>query len=145
MLNNQKVKIKSLKSPLKYKAAILLLAKMYPDYDLIQVKAIFYSMLKNNNKFIYAKFDKKLIAIGAYWISHRFHCGKYIQIDSIYVEKQYRNQEIATQMLDYVKNIGIKNNCEYYVLDVFVENHQAQKLYQIKGFKHSGYHLMNEL
>ena len=57
-----------------------------------------------------------------------------IEIEYIYVEKEYRHQNIGTKLLQYVEKIGLDNKCDNISLEVSIENINAIKLYEKCGF-----------
>lgn len=58
-----------------------------------------------------------------------------IEIDYIYTNENYRNQNIASQLVDYVISEGMKNNCSNITLEVRKSNKVALNFYYKNGFK----------
>jgi len=58
-----------------------------------------------------------------------------IEIEYIYTLKDYRNKNIATKLLEYLIDLGIKNNCLNITLEVRCSNISAIKFYEKNGFK----------
>ena len=123
-----------------------LLKKMYPEYKKEVLKSHIKEMLDNDVKFIIGYNDKKeVIAVCVYWVAVRLHSGRFLQIDSLFVEPKYRNKKYAAEIVDYLEKLSKKENCQHYVLDVFTENFKALKLYAKNDFKIRGYHLMKKI
>jgi len=58
-----------------------------------------------------------------------------IEIEYIYTLKDYRNKNIASKLLEYLIDLGIKNNCLNITLEVRCSNISAIKFYEKNGFK----------
>ena len=54
-------------------------------------------------------------------------------IDDLCVDKNYRNQHIATKLFDYVYNYAKANNCYDITLNVWEGNEAAKAFYEKKG------------
>ncbi len=61
-----------------------------------------------------------------------------IEINFIVVDSRYRNQKIASNLIEYLIEKAIKNNCENISLEVNKNNENALKLYNKYGFKRVG-------
>ena len=55
-------------------------------------------------------------------------------LDGIYVEESYRNQGIATKLLNVAKEWAINKNVKYLTINVLEKNEVALKLYYKSGF-----------
>ena len=55
-------------------------------------------------------------------------------IDGLYVLEEYRNQSIATNLIDMAKTWAKKKGAKYIYLNVLLENEIAKKLYYKMGF-----------
>lgn len=56
-------------------------------------------------------------------------------IDGLYVEKEYRNQGIATKLINFAINWAKEKNVKNIYLNVLEKNKDAINLYYKKGFK----------
>jgi GNAT superfamily N-acetyltransferase len=126
--------------------AFALLKEIYPKMKKQQFLNYCQYMIDNSQiKFLGAFTNNKLVAVASYWIGVRLHSGKFIQIDNMITSRKHRNKQIATKLLNFVKEIGKKENCEKYVLDVFVDNHAGNKLYAKEKFDIAAFHLMQKI
>ena len=57
-----------------------------------------------------------------------------IEIDNIYVLEEYRNQKIATLLMEYLDNIAQRENSINITLEVRQSNYVAIHLYEKMGF-----------
>ena len=58
-----------------------------------------------------------------------------IEIEYIYTISEYRNYGLASMLLDYLIDLGIKNKCENITLEVRKSNINAINFYEKNGFK----------
>jgi len=95
-----------------------------------KVKDYFTSIYKDdNNKLLIYKSDDKIVG---YIFAKKIEKG--ILIDGLYVEKPYRNNGIATDLINYVVKISKENNIKYIDINVMYENELAKNLYKQLGF-----------
>lgn len=95
-----------------------------------KVKDYFTSIYKDdNNKLLIYKTDDKIVG---YIFAKKIEKG--ILIDSLYVEKTYRNNGIATDLINHVIKISKENKIPYIDINVMYENESAKNLYKKLGF-----------
>lgn len=63
------------------------------------------------------------------------HHREYAEIVTLYVPEIYRQQNVATQLLEYVMDWAQTQAIKKITLEVSENNHPAIKLYQKQGFK----------
>ncbi len=61
--------------------------------------------------------------------------NKEVEIGRVYVCKEYRNQGIATKLLEKVEKIAKNNGAKYLILDTYERLVGAVNLYKKMGFK----------
>ena len=82
------------------------------------------------SKFIVAKDDEKVVGFAMCWfIMDECHIG------NIAVQPEYRNQGIATQLLDNLLEDCKEHGTNYLMLEVRVSNKPAINLYKKLGFE----------
>ena len=62
-----------------------------------------------------------------------------IELEALYVEKEYRKQGYATKLIEYMINEAWTSNCDSIFLEVRKENLNAINLYRKNNFKIIGY------
>lgn len=125
--------------------ALDILKHHYPELSHKDLITKITEMLHANIKFVLVYDDSSIVGFATYWLCNRFYSGKAIQIESLIIDHKVQGQGIGTMIIDYIEHIGKENNCQKYILDVYVENYGAQKLYIRKGFHHRGFHLVKNL
>ena len=92
---------------------------------------------KNNNIIYVAKDNNKIVGY-IYCKITSIENGPTIQlealIDGIYVLEDYRNQGIATALINKIKEWAKQKNIKYLLLNVLEENENAIRLYYKEGF-----------
>lgn len=58
-----------------------------------------------------------------------------MEIEYIYTKDEYRNQGIASLLLNYLVKLGRESNCLNITLEVRMSNERAIKFYEKNGFK----------
>lgn len=96
------------------------------------------SMINNDNIFV-AKIDDNIVGYVNFIVKERNHKGfryrKQLDIDSICVDENYRNQGIGTALMNYIKQYALDNNCTDIFLNVNEENVNAINLYKKLGMQ----------
>ena len=92
---------------------------------------------KEGNKLFIALSDNNIV--GYIYIKTQSVDGidknKDVLIDALYVEEAYRNQGIATALINKVKEYAKDNDIKYISINVLDSNTIAKELYQQLGFK----------
>lgn len=81
-------------------------------------------------KYIGYEIDKKLVSFLNYSIMY-----DRIEIEYIYTQEDYRNQNLATILLNYLVELGINRACKNITLEVRCSNVSAINFYLKNGFK----------
>ena len=67
--------------------------------------------------------------------SYGTHYRKYLCIEVIAIDESYRGKGYGTKLMEFLKDLGRKENCTDLYLNVNEENKQAMKLYEKLGMK----------
>ena len=62
------------------------------------------------------------------------NCNK-IHIDQLVIDEKYRGKGLGKRLIDEVKNIASKNNCDRIELDCWMFNENALAMYEHIGFE----------
>lgn len=87
----------------------------------------------------------KLVGVMGFWVSYRFWCQKYIDIDNVIVDQSHRNRGIGKKLLTRIEKEGKRQNCDMAMLDSYVTAHQAHRFYYREGYVALGYHFTKHL
>lgn len=113
-----------------------------------KIKDYYKNQLNNPNKVIFGAFDKDLIGyiyIKKITMPNGPDKNDVALIDGLYVEEEYRNQGIATKLINEANNWCKEKNIKYLDIHVIDNNIIAKKLYQKLGFNTFYLDLRNEV
>jgi len=108
-------------------------------YLSITVKTSRYNLLIAQNE------QDEVIGMAAFHIGAMLYCGKYIQVSSLYVRDNSRNQGIAQLLMGNIEMEGKAKDCDNIVLDSFTNNTTSHDFYQKLGFEKKTIHFMKKL
>lgn len=101
-------------------------------------KEDFEEMLKNKS-IVVAKRQEEIVGYMTFSISEKNHHGvrfrRYLKIDAICVDEEFRGNGIGTALLKFAKEKAKENGCTDLFLTANEENKNAIKLYEKFGFK----------
>ena len=108
-------------------------------YLSITVKTSRYNLLIAQNE------QDEVIGMAAFHIGAMLYCGKYIQVSSLYVRDNSRNQGVAQLLMGNIEMEGKAKDCDNIVLDSFTNNTTSHDFYQKLGFEKKTIHFMKKL
>ena len=117
-----------------------IMAQMYDNMSSKQYEDLIKSRHGSGYRMLGVYEDGKCIAAAGFWIGIRFYCGKFIQIDNLVTDTQYRSKGVGGKILNWVKKLGKKEGCKRVLLDSYVENFDAHQFFYREGFIIRGYH-----
>lgn len=121
-------------------------------YDLnineeFEVKGFYKHIIMNKSSIIYvAEENNKIIGyIYGYIESNETNFKKTVILDALYINNDYRNKGVATNLVNNFKRWSIENEAKYIEVQVLNKNIDAFNLYKGLGFKDFKSTLVNEL
>ena len=91
-------------------------------------------------------FDKNiLIGVCGMWFCTRHYVGKSIELDHVFIEKEYRGQGVGKHFLAWIYEYAKNKNCKTIELNTYVQNSLSHKFYFNEGFEILGYHFLKKL
>ena len=108
--------------------------------------SIITEMMQNEKYSLIGIMDNdKFVAFAGYRMMTTLHSGSIIYIDDLCTLESYRGKGLASQLLEYIRDIAIAENKDAVELDTGFDNNTGQKLYLKSGFKLAALHLSNDL
>jgi ribosomal protein S18 acetylase RimI-like enzyme len=135
-------RLNTLNEMLQYHA---LIQQLYPKMSLQQYESLLKEMIPHHYYQIGVFEDEKIVGISGYWLSNRLWCGKYMDIDNVVVDENYRSLGIGKLMMQWLHVEAEKQQCNIAVLDVYVENFNAHRFYYRQDYVARGYHFTKDL
>lgn len=126
-------------------AYLVLIQEMYPAMTVEKYREYLDEMLSNSYGQVVVLDGEKPVALSGFWINVKLFSGRYIELDNVIVSKAYRSKGIGKLLSEWVIKKGKETDCEYAVLDAYVENFGAHKFYYKQGFVARGYHFVRPL
>ena len=89
--------------------------------------------------------EEELIGISGFWIGGKFYCGKYMELDNVFIDEKYRSKGFGELLVDWLEQHAKTLGCEVIMLDAYVSNTRAHKFYIQRNYEIIGYHFSKEL
>jgi ribosomal protein S18 acetylase RimI-like enzyme len=122
-----------------------LICQLSPNVTFDEYSLMINDMVKLNYQQAVAYINEKPIGVCGFWINTKIYSGKYIELDNVVVDRDYRNKNIGQLLCDYVFEIAKQQNCKTAMLDAYLENTQAHTFYERIGFTKKGFHFIKPL
>lgn len=88
---------------------------------------------------------KKCAGLSGFWISTKIYCGKYVELDNVVIDHNYRSQGIGKKLCDWIIAVARKEQCVTAMLDAYAENIPAHRFYYREGFYVRGFHFLKKI
>lgn len=89
--------------------------------------------------------EGKIIALAGYREVENTVHGKFIYIDDLVTDPDFRSRKLGRELLQHISNIAEEKFKDNVVLDTGIANVQAQKFYYREGFLGGGIHFIKAL
>jgi len=122
-----------------------LLCQLQTNLKLEEYKNLLPEMIKYGYFQVAVYENEKCIGLSGIWISTKLYSGKYLEMDNVIIDKEYRSKGIGKLLTDWCINKAKKNNCKKVMLDAYLENEKAHLFYEREGFVKKGYHFIKDL
>lgn len=123
-----------------------LLCILYPtNFSIDQYKALLEEMLKGNYRQVVAVEGENIVGVAGVTIATKIWSGKYMDMDHFVVSRENRSSGIGKQIMHYVKELSLKEECKILSCDVYSENFEAQRFYMNEQFVPRGFHFVNTI
>jgi len=100
---------------------------------------------KEGYHLLYIQEKDKTVAIAGYRVYTMLYCGKMLYLDDLSTLESHRGKGYASQLLNHLKEIALKQNCVSLQLDSGPARTTAHKLYFKEDFTISAYHFHKKL
>jgi GNAT superfamily N-acetyltransferase len=88
---------------------------------------------------------EKLIGIAGFWIRTRYHTGKVIEPDAVFVDENYRSRGIGARMCTRIIEYGRQQQCLESELHCYVSNTEAHQFWINRGYRIIAFHFAKDL
>ncbi len=133
--------VQELKTIAEMEALFPVLCQMYPNLSQDEYRQVLPERVAQGYRMIAVLDDAGTAqAVAGFWIGYRFYCKKFLQIDNMVADKNRTIKGCGKLLIDWVKKEAKAKGCERILLDTFVENYDAHRLFMREGFIARGYH-----
>ncbi|MBC7864381.1 MAG: GNAT family N-acetyltransferase [Bacteroidia bacterium] len=102
-------------------------------------------MLAHGYRMIVVYDGKNCAGLSGFWISTKIYSGKYVELDNVIIDKNYRSKGIGKILCDGILEIAKNQGCKTAMLDAYVENSAGHKFYLREGYIIRGFHFIKTL
>jgi GNAT superfamily N-acetyltransferase len=134
-------------SPEQIRAGCELLEQMYPKQPAARVHDYVPQMLSQYGWHMIGVMNEttdQADAVILYTIGIRMFCGKYMQLDSLFIRPEARRQGYSAAVFDWLQQKAEAENCDRILLESLVESFGAHKFFFDQGYHIRGY-VVNKL
>lgn len=122
-----------------------LLVQLSPQITREKYRIMLEDMLRHGYRQVGVFEGDKCIGISGFWISTKLYSGKYVELDNVVIDRDYRSKGIGKLLCDWVVEQGRSEGCETAMLDAYAENQDAHRFYFREGFIIRGFHFLKKL
>ena len=105
----------------------------------------FQEMVTQNYECVGVFVGDDLIGVCGMWFCTRHYSGRSIEIDHVFIEEDFRNQGIGSELLSWIENYAKSKDYETIELNTYVENIKSHEFYDKKNYKKLGFHFLKSL
>ena len=129
----------------KIECILPLAQKANPKLSTKVLKQRLSSMMEHNYHCAGLYHDNKLIGISGFWIGSKFYCGKYMELDNVFIDQEYRSAGLGEKLITWLEQHAKSLDCQVMMLDAYTSNTRAHKFYIQKNYEIIGYHFSKVL
>ena len=119
-----------------------LLQQLQPKLKLEEYKTMLPEMIRYGYIQVGVFENEKCIGISGIWISTKLYSGKYLEMDNVVIDENYRSKGIGKLLCNWCIKKAKETNCKKVMLDAYLENEKAHRFYEREGFKKTGFHFI---
>lgn len=128
-----------------FPAILPLVEQANPKIPAGTLRARLQAMLGSDYRCIGGFDGAELVAICGMWPGTKFYCGRYLELDNLFVLEAYRRQGLGSQLFRWVEELARREGVEALMLDTYVTNTASHKFYYREGYEIVGYHFWKRL
>ena len=108
-------------------------------------KIMLKDMLAHGYRMASAFDGNKCVGLSGFWISTKIYSGKYVELDNVVIDKNYRSQGVGKLLCDWIIREAKRLGCKTAMLDAYVENSSGHKFYYREGYIIRGFHFLKKI
>ncbi len=119
--------------------------EMYPSLSKTDYREMILEMMPNNYSQLAVYKNSKMVAVCGIWINTKLWCGKYMELDNVIVQPDYRSAGIGKLVTGYLNKKAKETGCKLMALDAYTDNKRSHKFYMNDGYDITGFHFTKKL
>lgn len=131
-------------TPEQAQAGCELLELMYPKQPVARIHDYVPKMLEEGWKMVGIMNGEQCDAVIFYNIGIRLFCGKYMELDSLFIRPEARRQGYSAALFEWLEEKARAQNIDRMLLESLVESFNAHKFFFRQGYHMRGY-VVNKL
>ena len=82
----------------------------------------------------------RLVAIAGFWIKTRYHTGRVIELDAVFVEATHRSRRLGERLVRCILEYGRRCDCLESELHCYTANSGAHRFWMNHGYRIIAFH-----
>ena len=96
-------------------------------------------------KLVYIEDKGVVVAVAGYRIYSNLFMGRHLYVDDLVTSSNCRSKGYGEEMMQWLRNMALSNNCNFYHLDSGTHRDQAHKFYFKQGLTIASFHFSEKL
>lgn len=138
-------KIREIKNRKEMLGQYPLLCQLSPGLKKAAYKTMLKDMLAHRYRMAGVFDGKKCVGLSGFWISTKIYSGKYVELDNVVIDQEYRSQGIGKLVCHWILKEAKRKGCKTAMLDAYLSNEAGHRFYEREGFYKEGYHFLKKL
>lgn len=123
---------------------------LYPEQDYPHITQTNYAamipeLIAQGYRQVIAIQDNQTLGIAGFSIVTRLYLGRTMRITDLVIQDSHRGTGIGSQLVDYIKQSAIQQQCRALVLDTGIQRKDAHRFYEREGFELYAHHYVQRL
>lgn len=89
--------------------------------------------------------DSEVVAVAGFRIAMNLFMGKHLYVDDLVTADKHRSRGYGETLINWLRDLALKENCSYLHLDSGTHREQAHKFYFAQGFAIKSFHFSEKL
>lgn len=102
-------------------------------------------MQTDGYRLAYVEDDGVVVAAAGYRIHTTLFMGKNLYVDDLVTAENCRSKGCGKMMIDWLREMALKNDCHYLHLDSGTQRHRAHRFYLRQGMDIASFHFSEKL
>lgn len=102
-------------------------------------------MQENGYQLLFEKEGETVVAVAGFRLAKNLFMGEHLYVDDLVTAEKHRSKGYGDLLINWLKELAIKEGCAYLHLDSGTHRGRAHKFYFKQGFTIASYHFSEAL